>query len=109
MKKLKKIIFLIIISITFNVKALTCNKTYLVQTVNSDGMNDYIACTDSYEEALNLMREYPSTKSKVATINKAGNIVNAKYAVVNFADKATTNPIIKPKTPLLTIQLIHKP
>lgn len=95
MRRFKLITILFLILMAFNVRALSCNKTYLVQTVNTDGMNEYIGCTSDYEEAKKLMRDYPSTKTKVAAIYKSGNIINARYAVANFAGKSETFNLYK--------------
>lgn len=82
------VIFLVILMIPFiNIKALSCENTYLIETYNSAGMNEYIGCTDEYSEAVKLMREFESTKTNVAVIYENGTLVNAMYAVVNFSGR----------------------
>ena len=88
MKKLKLLTILFLIILTSNVKALSCDKTYLVETKNSSGLGEYIGCTDDYEEAKTMMREYPSTKTNVAAISRNGEVINARYAVVNLAGRS---------------------
>lgn len=90
MRKFRMISILFLILLTFNAKALSCDKTYLIQTVNSDGMNEYIDCVDNYDDAVRIMREYPSTNIKDAAIFKSGTLINARYAVLNLTDKGTT-------------------
>ena len=88
MKK-KTLSILVLFFLTLNVKALSCDKTYLIQTSSSSGISEYIGCTDDYEEAKNLMREYPSTVTDVAAIYRGNNLVNARYAVANFSGKGS--------------------
>ncbi len=95
MRKFRLITILALIFMIPSISALSCNKTYLVQTVNVDGMNEYIGCTSDYTEAKTLMREYESTIDKVATIYKGNDIINARYAVVNFAGKSGTVNVYK--------------
>ena len=86
----KKIIFLIMILIfpCTSLKALECDKKYLIETIASLGKTEYIGCTDNYDEAKKLMREYDSTKRNVAVIYEDGVLVNARYAVVNFTGRS---------------------
>ena len=82
------VIFLVILMIPFvKIKAISCENTYLIETYNSAGMNEYIGCTDEYSEAVKLMREFESTKTNVAVIYENGTLVNARYAVVNFSGR----------------------
>ena len=87
MKRLKILSILLLTFLTLNVKVLACDKTYLIETVSSSGNNENIGCTDEYEEASTLMREYPSTKTDVAVIYKNGVLINAKYALTSFSGK----------------------
>ena len=86
----KKIIFLIVILIfpCTSLKALECDKKYSIETIASLGKTEYIGCTDNYDEAKKLMREYDSTKRNVAVIYEDGVLVNARYAVVNFTGRS---------------------
>lgn len=86
----KKIVFLMIILIFpfKSLKALECDNKYLIETIASLGKTEYIGCTDNYEEAKKLMREYDSTKRNVAVIYEDGVLVNARYAVVNFTGRS---------------------
>lgn len=89
MNRLKYLIFVFSLLLTVNVKALDCDKTYLVQTVNSSGISDFIGCTDDYNEAKNLMRSYESTKINVAAIYKGNTLINARYALVNLDGRSS--------------------
>ena len=93
MQRIKYIILILLMILTFDVKALECNKTYLIQTVNSSGTNDYIGCTDDYNEAKTLMREYESTKEKVAAIYKGSTLINARYALLDLHGKGSTTKL----------------
>ncbi len=95
MKKFKLITILTLILMVSNTKALTCDKTYTIKTVNTDSTSEYIGCTDDYNEAKQIMREYPSTSYKVAAIYKDDKIVNARYAVANFAGTSGLSYIYK--------------
>lgn len=86
MKKLVMFLIMLLIPI-FNINAVTCNETYLIETVNSSGINEYIGCTTEYHKAVKLMREFASTATNVAAIYENGTLVNAKYAVVNFSGR----------------------
>ena len=83
MKKLRLLILFLVL-FTSNVKALSCDKKYLVQTVNYVSINEDIGCTDDYEEAKTMMLEYPSTEKNVAVIYNNGKIINARYAIAKF-------------------------
>ena len=87
MKKLGLLTILFLITLTLDVKALSCNKKYSVKTVSSTSLSEDIGCTDDYEEAKALMREYPSTVTNVAAIYRGKELINARYAVVNLAGK----------------------
>ncbi len=87
MKKLKLLIlFLILLAV--DVKALSCDKKYSIEAVDSAAIHEAIGCTDDYNEAYKLMREYPSTYLKVATIYHDNVLINARYAVVNLAGRS---------------------
>lgn len=83
----KILIFLVLLIPLINIEALSCDKTYLIETVSSSGLKDYIGCTDDYEEAVSLMRSFESTATNVASIYENGKLVNARYAVVNFSGR----------------------
>ena len=95
MRKLKLITILVLILMVPSIKALSCDKTYLVQTVNGDDTSEYIGCTNNYEEAKTMMNAYPSTANKVAAIYNGTRIVNARYAVLNFAGTSETVNVYK--------------
>ena len=95
MRKLKLMTILLLILMVPSIKALSCDKTYLVQTVSGDDTTEFIGCTDNYNEARTMMREYPSTVSKVAAIFNGTKIINARYAVVNFTGTAETVNVYK--------------
>ena len=95
MKKLRLITIFVLIFMISNIKALSCDQTYLIKTVNTDDMSEYIGCTSDYNEAKKLMREYPSTTYKVAAIYKDDKLINARYAVMNYAGKSGISYIYK--------------
>ncbi len=89
MKKCYFMLFFIMLFIPFiNTEALSCEGTYLIETVNTDELNKQLGCTSNYTEAVKIMREYPSTKTSVATIYENGKIINSALAVVNMAGRS---------------------